>query len=228
MITNDTIYRYFSCKKDAENFLDGTLILRSSYFYEILEYAGDIETGDANERTISGHAHGLGASTYRSFIPKYLACFSNLKNWKKEVFWVEINSSREIYQLVKERISDKFKNEKPIIGGNSKCGDVIYLNEQEMHEWNTKRLEEKKNPQNNWLEIKRNRYQFQEEWRIVFEGAWQSDGSPLGDVMNIDPDTLLGRFIKEQKKEAQDNILNGCREIRLNLGNIEKIARLLD
>lgn len=230
MLTDDKVYRYFSSEKEAEEFLCGNLVLRSSYFYEILEYAGDAQTGDSFERTISGSVPDSGASTSKSFMPKYLTCFSNSKDWNQDTVWVEILSSEKLYKLVKEKLSDSFVDQR-LIGGTLSCGNVLYLDAAEAHDWNIKRINKQDN-ENQWKEVKRKKYSPQNEWRIVFEGA-KSDGGLLGQVMNIKPETDIGRFITKKKSEIEahglmtyDEFLNGFREIKIDLGNLRGIASL--
>lgn len=77
-------------------------------------------------------------------------------------------------------------------------------------------------------------FNFQDEWRIVFEGA-RSDGSLLGDLIDINPQTPLGKFLASRRKEIEEksltsyeDFLSGFREIKLNLENLKTIARIID
>ncbi len=132
---SDKVYRHFESSGEAENFLSGNITLRSSYFYEILEYAGDTNAGDALERTRSGFGPELGASTWISFVPKFLFCCSNSRGWKDDVCWVDIDSSEVLYRKIQEQLCREY-SDKPLLIAKLSCVNVKYLDAKEIHKLN--------------------------------------------------------------------------------------------
>lgn len=227
---SDKVYRYFDSKENANEFLSGRVILRTSFFYEVLESTGDTSTGDAYERILSGYASSEGASTSISYVPKYLSCFSNSMNWKASNFWVEIDSSEQLYKKIHEKLFIQYPQNKLMIGRLA-CGNVIYLDPDEIHKFNSQKLTGKTSQ---WSEIKRKSYAVQEEWRIVFEAVGKR-GEFLGDIMSIKQDSPLGKllFDPETKNKIDQTghisfqeYLEQFREIIVEIGNLNQIARL--
>ncbi len=228
---SDRVYRYFQSEGDAEKFLRGEIILRSSYFYEMLEYAGDTYTGDALERTRTGFSADNGASTWKSFVPKFLFCSSNSKSSKDKVCWVEIDSSKDFYAAVKEKLFKEFSGKSLMIGTLS-CVNVTYLDPEEIHKLNTEKNEAAEEGIKLPIEIKRKQYAYQDEWRIVFEAA-SKNGGYVGQRIKIHRKSLLGLFLRKEKANTERSIsvnyreiLSGFREIRLDLGSLKQIARI--
>ncbi|MBY0555458.1 hypothetical protein K2P97_13075 [bacterium] len=228
---SDKVYKYFDSKEAANDFLGGRVILRTSFFYEVLESTGDTSTGDAYERTRAGYTSSEGASTSKSFVPKYISCFSKSMAWKASNFWVEVDSSEQLYKKIHEKLLIQYPLDTLLIRKLA-FGGVRYLDPHEIHKFN---LEEQNRKSIQCSEIKRKAYAVQEEWRIVFEAVGKQ-GKSLGNVMSIKQDSPLGKllFNPETKYKIEQGgfvtyqeYLDGFREIIVEVGSLNQIARLV-
>ena len=78
------------------------------------------------------------------------------------------------------------------------------------------------------LFTKHSGFKEEDEWRIVFEAVGKK-GTLLGKAMNINPQSQLGQFLENQTWNpvigSYDEFLAGFREIQIDLGTLEGIAR---